>query len=375
MKLTVDTKQIKRTLGLVKRSISKRPTMPALAGVEITADSNRVSMRGTDMDRWTTCYFDGKTEPIGEQSVVVDAKKLESSLKGLNGAITLETDDEKLNVNNGIGSVSLDTIPSEEFPELPEFADSELFVELHTDQLSDMLNATKHAMHTDITRLALTHVCLTRHEGRLSAVATDCKRLSLYQTNITEFGEGDILLNKQQVDELAKLCKEYRGSLRISRVRRATFVIFAFTGATYTTRVSSDKFPGFADVLPDASEMDSVKVLKSDMLPVLEQCKGQGSIDLSFQPPGRIVITTTGEVWSPDQKEPVMNMRFELTASCTTNKTIRIRPLYLHDAVEAMIENTLAIYYEDRLSPVLVRPIMPEGNDQTCLVMPVRIKG
>jgi len=116
-----------------------------------------------------------------------------------------------------------------------------------------MLQSTSYAASTDESRYILNGVLLSFKGDKLAVVATDGRRMALYEQEI-EFpkgSEGDMVLPFKTVDELLKTLKA-EGSLKIQATDNQ--IAFEFDDMLIVSKLIEGTYPNFRQVIPPQSE-------------------------------------------------------------------------------------------------------------------------
>src|SRR5664280_3537654 len=147
-----------------------------LSGVRIEVTGNHLSVIGTDLD--LTVHVTTEAIGISDGVCVAPAKLLADIVRSLEpGAVTIESEGEKVEIGAARSRFSLRTFPVADFPSLPDPPDPATF--LPAASLASALRQVVRAASGDDARPLLTGVLIAPEGTGVRLVATDSYRLAL----------------------------------------------------------------------------------------------------------------------------------------------------------------------------------------------------
>ncbi|MDA8314440.1 MAG: DNA polymerase III subunit beta, partial [Actinomycetota bacterium] len=179
-------------------------TSAVLSGLMLRALGNRLEVTGTDLD--LTVRVEHEVIGIEDGACVVPARLTADVVRALEaGAVTLESDDEKVEISSARAHFGLRSFPVVEFPALP--APPPPSVTLPRALLVEALRQVVRAASNDDARPLLTGVLMTSEGRAVRLVATDSYRLALRDVHgAATLGEGgDVLVPARALTELQRL--------------------------------------------------------------------------------------------------------------------------------------------------------------------------
>ena len=120
MKFRCERDTLVEVLTTAGRAVSSRTTSSmALGGLRIECEGNRLTVVGTDLD--LTVHVSVESIGINDGVCVAPAKLLADVVRSLEpGAVTIEAEDDKVEVAAARSRFSLRTFPVDDFPTLPD---------------------------------------------------------------------------------------------------------------------------------------------------------------------------------------------------------------------------------------------------------------
>jgi DNA polymerase-3 subunit beta len=177
VKIRVDRDVFADAVAWTARSIPTRPgTLPQLSGVLVTTDTEGLTLSGFDYE--TSARVTLQADVADEGQVLVSGRLLADISRALpNRPIDISVEGAKLALNCGSSRFSLQTMPVEDYPALPEMP--EVAGSLDGDVFAAAVGQAVTAAGRDDMLPVLTGVKLEIDGSQLALLATDRFRLSL----------------------------------------------------------------------------------------------------------------------------------------------------------------------------------------------------
>jgi DNA polymerase-3 subunit beta len=259
MKLTIERAAFFRSLGHVQSIVERRNTIPILSNVLLSSDSGRLGLTATDMDIAIVEAVDAAIETPG--STTAPAHTLYDIVRKLPDGAQIELDtggsDGQMTLRAGRSEFSLQTLPTEDFPQTGGGELPHQFV-LPAAALRGLIDRTRFAISTEETRYYLNGIFMhtTSADGGdvMRTVATDGHRLARVEMPVPEGAAGmpGIIIPRKTVNELRKLIDEISDDINISL--SDTSVRFSFGNAVLTSKLIDGTFPDYERVIPTGND-------------------------------------------------------------------------------------------------------------------------
>src|SRR5215469_356245 len=172
-------KPLQQVIGVVER----RQTLPVLSNLLVSANNDRVTFTGTDLE----VEMQANVEATGAQpgEITVPARKLFDICRALpdGSKVQFKLAGDKATVSSGRSRFTLATLPASEFPVIDNIELIEK-VSLPEASLKELMDRTAFAMANQDVRYYLNGLLLDLREKSLRCVATDGHRLALVETDL-----------------------------------------------------------------------------------------------------------------------------------------------------------------------------------------------
>src|SRR5690242_19063383 len=366
MRFSIQREALLRRLQQVVGVVERRQTLPVLANLLVTVDTQGVALTGTDLEVEMVARTEADGLDPGE--ITVPARKLFDIVRALPDGVTIKFDQsgERAVVSAGRSRFTLATLPATEFPVIENIELVER-VSLSEATLKSLMERTSFAMAHQDVRYYLNGMLLDLRETSLRCVATDGHRLALAETKLDSrtSASRQIIVPRKGVMELQGLFEVGEGMVELEfgrnhlRVKRG--------GVTFTSKLIDGRFPDYEAVVPIGA--DKEVLLARDALrgalqraAILSNEKYRGvKLDVSANKL-RIVAH------NPEQEEAVEEVEARTGVS---ELSVGFNVNYLLDALSALRDEHIVIQLRDANSSALVREASSEKSRH--VVMPLRL--
>ncbi len=365
MKFRCERDVLVDALGTAGRAAAGRSgALPVLGGVRLSIEGDRLEVTGTDLDLTITV----RTTVSGESDgvVVAPGRLITDIVRALEpGAVSLESDEEELQIASGRSHFTVRTHPAGDFPRLATPSGDS--VTLPVDGLAEALRQVTRAASGEDSRPILTGVLLSAEEGGLRLVATDSYRLAVRDlSGIGVLAEGQkVLVPSRALNELMRLLGSTPGEVTL---RLGTHdATFGVGDVTLTTRLIEGEFPNYRALIPSGYP-NRLIVGREALLDAVKRVKllardATTPVRIALRPTG-IELTVITTDWGTATED--VDAKYE-----GAEMTVAFNPTYLIEGVEAVSGDEVALDTLDALKPATLKPI--DGDDYLYLLMPVRV--
>lgn len=237
-------KPLQAVIGIVER----RQTMPILANVLLNVEEDCFLLTATDLEMEMVISSPATAGKIGKTTIA--GRKLMDICRSLpeSSNISLQVNDDRLQIRSGRSRFTLATLPATDFPALNGFH-AQAEVEIPQMALKRLFEQTHFAMANQDVRYYLNGLLLELHAGGLRAVGTDGHRLALCSLDADIGLEQNlqIIVPRKAVVELQKLLTQ-EGNARIQV--SSNHLRIELPHISFTSKLIDGRFPEYERVLP-----------------------------------------------------------------------------------------------------------------------------
>jgi DNA polymerase-3 subunit beta len=367
LKLSVSRETFLARLGVAVRGASTRGPVPSLAGVLLRVDDGAAELQATDMELGVRVALEPSAASPGQ--AVVPGRLLLDVVRSLpKDDLTLEyrSAEQDVEVVSGPAKFHLRTLPTEDFPKLPE-PPSEGSLKVPAAAFVDTIARVARAASRDETRPHLTGVLVTASGNDLRMVATDSYRLGVKETKLDSELSGSLEANvpARTLQELGRIASA-GGAESIGVAALENQVIFTVDDIVLSSRLVEGRFPNYQQLLPESYEHE-LRVSRDELLEVVRRvgllAQKNAPLRLRFAEGELTISAQTPDVGEASQTIPVpfAGEPFE----------IGFNPEFLKDGLESVASEDVILKL---ISPL--RPGLIEAGDDSgflYLIMPIRL--
>ena len=378
MKFRVDRDQFADAVAWAARSLPVRPSAPVLAGLLIEASNEGLVLSTFDYE--TSARADLSAEVSDDGSALVSGRLLADICRSLpNKPIELQLDGPKVSLTCGSARFSLQTMPVEDYPSLPEMPAASGTVS-SKDFAHPVAQAATAAGRDDMLPV-LTGVRIEIDGPTMSLLATDRFRLS----------HRELTWNPRTPDESAAALVPAKvlGDTAKSLTSGAEITIALSTSGTgegligfegsglggvrrTTTRLLDGEFPKVRSLFP-AEHLTTAKVSREELIETVKRvalvAERNTAVQLKFTD-GQLVL----DAGSGDEAQATEVVDVEITGE---DLTTGFNPQFLLDGLTALHGETVTLAFTQATKPVVISSAS-NGDDADSfryLLMPRRLLG
>jgi DNA polymerase III subunit beta len=367
MKLTVSRETLLSRLGIAVRGVSTRSAIQTLSGVLLRVEDGRLELQATDMEMGIRVGVGTGTAEDG--SVVLPGRLLLDVVRSLpQDELSLEyrTSQQDVEVVSGSARFHLRTLPSEDFPKLPEPQEASALT-VPAGAFVDTIARVARSASRDETRPHLTGVLVSASDQQLRMVATDSYRLSVKETGLDEPLSGSLEANvpARTLQELGRIAQASGAdAIRVSALENQ--VVFTVDDVVLSSRLVEGRFPNYQQLLPESYEHE-LHIDRGELLDVVRRisllAQKNAPLRLSFSEGALDVSAQTPDVGNASESLPVPFQGEALE--------IGFNPDFFRDGLESAESDELVLKLISPLRPGLIQS--GEAGEFVYLVMPIRL--
>ena len=362
MKFSIVRSNFLEGLRSVQNIVAAKTTSPIMQNVRLEADNGELKMTTTDIDISILCKVECVVEEPGATTLPV--KILSNMIScAAEGVIEIKVEEnEKASIRAGSAKYKLSGMPEADFPRLPPEEGNFVYT-LQQAVLREMLRKTSYASSQDETRKPLRGVLLSFKDGKLTAVATDGRRLALVEKEI-EFpkeAEKDVILPSKTVQELQRaLSSEGDVTIKI----QSTQICFILPKITIYSKLVADIYPNYAQVIPSKCEQ-KITVDRQQLIDAIERVGVMGSeihsTKFHFSQNLLVVSSTASDIGEANDEVPIKYMGEDIDSMYNSS--------YLLDALKVIDDDEVIFNLNNAHTPAVIRCSIPF----LYVIMPLRV--
>ena len=249
MEFVVNREILLPALGKVTGVVERRQTLPILGNLHLVADSDRLTMTGTDLEVEVKTDFSVESHHPGEATV--PARKLIDICRSLSdGAdIRFRMKDDRCVVTSGRGRFSLSVLPAADFPFMEPVRDGFDFA-IPESILKRLLEKTAFAMAQQDVRYYLNGLLIEFDASSLTAVATDGHRLAKFcsKTSIGMSTSRNVIVPSKTVLELRRQLGNSEEEATVSLGEKCFQISVGHM--VMTSKIVDGRYPEYERVIP-----------------------------------------------------------------------------------------------------------------------------
>ncbi len=368
MKFSVEKQELLSGLTVAQSVIAPRTNLPVLSNVLINADGKEIKLVATDLDIGVKVIVPAKIDSSG--GISINSKKLYDFIKEID-ADEVEFVVKKnyhVHITAGSASARFYGLPEEEFPSLPSVKEKSR-IEIPSDVLSNLVDLTMFAASRDSSRYELNGILFELEPNIIRTVASDGRKLSLVETDITHNLNHSFILPLKAGQELSRFLPE---SSVISISSDDSVVSFSWENVELISRIIEGEYPQYRQVIPKEKD-EKALVDSSSFLSALKRASIFISTD-SFAV--RLDFYKNRLVISKDSQD-VGSSREELSIVYPGEDiTIGINPEFLIDMLKTVPIDMVKMEFVAPDRPIVIRDVLEidgVGYRYMYLVSPMRI--
>lgn len=263
MKIECIKEQLEEALGKADKIAGKNTTLPVLSGFYLDARQNNLSIKATNLDLGISISLPVKVIEPGV--VVVPAHILTSFISSLSKdrTISFTTKDQTIEIKTSSTKTNLKTLPSEEFPIIPEIGDDNVF-SMPVRDLVFGIRSVVYSAAVGSIKPELSSISISHEGENLVFAATDSFRLAEKKIKIKKVPQfKQILLPQKNALEIIKIFDRTEEDVSISIEEHQ--MALRSGGVYLTSRIIEGNFPDYRQIIPK-NTTTSATVLKQDLI-------------------------------------------------------------------------------------------------------------
>lgn len=352
MKIECIKDHLGEAVNKAEKISGKNITLPVLSGLYLSAHKNILTIKATNLDIGIS--IDLPVKIIEPGNVVVPAHVLSSFLSSLSNDrnITLSTQDQVLEVKTKATQTQIKTLPSEDFPLIPEISDDKAF-SLPARDLIFGLKSVIYAASVGSVKPELSSISITHEGDFLIFATTDSFRLAEKKIRVKKMPHfKQILIPQKNAVEITRIFD--RGEEEISMSIEEHQLALRSTNTYVTSRIIDGVFPDYKQIIPKSFVSKAV-TLKQDLVNSLKTSLifSDSFNQLTFH------ISPNKKVFEIESKNnTVGENRNSLEAALEGEEiSINVNYRYFTDCFQSISTDSVSINFAGQAKPIVIQPV------------------
>ncbi|NPV07831.1 MAG: DNA polymerase III subunit beta [Anaerolineae bacterium] len=377
MRVSCLQENLARGLGIAGRAVSSRMSLPILSNVLVATDEGRLRLSATNLEIAITCSVGAKVEAEG--AIAVPARTFADFVATLPPLpLLLEADPatQTLHIQCGRTKANLKGSPAEDFPARVQ-AGPDGVIELDSDLLRSMISQVTFAAAPDMERPILAGVLAEFAGPVLTLVAADSFRLSLRRAALKhEVPEStQTIIPARALNEVARIASDTEGPIRMHLLKERSQVLFRIGDVELVSQLVEGLFPDYKQIIPKTYLTRTVvdtKELQAAVRRTSIIARGANNIirlqihaEEGDEPSHLTVSAVAAELG-----DNVVDLDALVEGESTR---VAFNARYLLDLLDVVTTENVVLETSSPSSPGVFRPVGPEAEDFTHIVMPMYV--
>ncbi|MFO7775985.1 MAG: DNA polymerase III subunit beta [Candidatus Hydrogenedentota bacterium] len=369
MKIEISRQNLLEAINKVKSVVPPRSALPILSHLLLEAESDGIlRVSATDLKVGIECQTPCTVEEPG--SMTVASQRLASITGELpDQAIRIELSDSNVvNLECGRIRTKLYSMAPDEFPPVRKFENVDPLI-LNQRSLKRLFTKTSFAISKDQARYTLTGLLCEIGNGKVVAVATDSRRMSVCvdEQNVSEELNHSVIIPGKMIQELERLLSD-EGEVEV--YIDETHAGFAFDSSRLVTALIEGTFPQYDAVVPKRHDKEAL-IDTGQFLEAVRRTRTMtndkwNSVRFSLDKGEMTLKVVTPEVGEYQEE---ISVEYE-----GEPVEVAFNPDFIIDVVRRIEEEKVSFNVKDSQNPGLIKPHSEADEDNYLnVIMPIRI--
>lgn len=254
MKFSCNQDIFSKYLNILSRVVSSKPGLPILNNIFLQTEKGKLIMKATDLELSITTWIGAEVDSEGK--ITLPARQLSEFVNSIpEEVVNVEVEKQNFNISTSNNSASFNTMPSDDFPSIPDVTSKEdPFIQINSADLVMAINRVAFAAATDDIKPVLTGVKVEIEEDEVSFVATDGLRLSKQVVKTVKGKQSkSFLVPVRAFTELSHVINEVGGEeelISIYLIEDKNQVMFRVGDIDLISRLIDGEFPEYKQIIP-----------------------------------------------------------------------------------------------------------------------------
>lgn len=364
MKIEFIKEQLEEALSKADKIAGKNLSLPVLSGFYLEAKNKFLTIKATNLDLGISINIPVKV--IEEGAVVTPAHILSSFISSLakERSATFTTKDQLLLIETPKTKTSLKTLPSDEFPIIPDVSEDNAF----SMPVKDFIQGVRSVIYSSSigsVKPELSSIAVTYDNDYLVFAATDSFRLAEKKIKVRKIPHfKQILIPQKNALEIVRIFDKTDEDMSISISDNQIGIRCG--GVYVTSRIIEGVFPDYKQIIPK-DKKTFVTLLKQDLINSLKTSlifsDSFNQLTIKAFPKNKLI-----ELDSKNSSIGESNYKIDAILE-GDDIEINVNHKYFTDCFQSIPVDTISISFIGQAKPIVMRGV--GDNSFLYLVMPM----
>lgn len=247
MKIITSQENLKKSLSIVDKIISKNTTLPILNNILLKTENGRLKISATNLEIGINYFIGAKIEEVGD--IAVPARIFSDFINNLNeDKIILTTKNNILYINSSTYKTQILGFNPQDFPIIPKIKTDTKY-SISAKIIKNSLATVFDSIAISETRPELAGVFMYYKDGKITFVATDSFRLTEKKTDFNSQYRFSVILPRSTVAELIRICGEIEDDVNISV--QDNQISISNDDFELISRIIDGNYPDYIKIIPE----------------------------------------------------------------------------------------------------------------------------
>ena len=376
MKFSITQKNLLKCLDIIQPAVmTKMGSLPVLSNFLVNAKKDGITFVSTDLEIAIKHLLKKDFSLIAEGSITIPFKKFYEIVSSIDPEkeIVIYLDDDKAYVVSGKMKVKISTLPSSEYPAIPNINEKESF-KINAMNVVDMIEKTIFSVSDDKNSV-LNGLLWKKVKNNFTIAATDGRRLGIVWREIKDGIKKDfeVIIPERILSEVSSFissnCTEDDDIIVDISSNQVGFKI----GDTeFISRFIEGKFPNYESIIPTTFEsvakIDSEKLLNSTKRATI--CSGDaktGFVKYTFKKDILIISTSSQSLDYEDE----IDCEFSSSVVSKDGFSVAYSPKFIIDILKNLDCQSVEFKFTGSQTPTMIK--INTDENFLYMVMPLKI--
>jgi DNA polymerase III subunit beta len=362
MRVTVSQKNLKMALGLAEKVVSKNNSLPILNNILLKTENGRLRISATNLEIGVNANIGAKIEEDGE--ITVPAKIITEFVNHIGDeAILLTAKNNILIINSETYKTQILGMSAKDYPIIPRVK-GDITYQIPSQALKSSLSSAMTSISLSDSRPELGGLFISFLENGVIFASTDGFRLTEKKINLNNKEKRSIILPRNTVTEVVRLCGEVDGEILV-KIEDGQ-ISFSSEDSELVSRLIDGSYPEYGRLIPD-NHISKALIDKSELEKNIRLAglfsSSISDVKISCKDDQMVILANNSDRGEINTIIPILlkNDPFEVALNFN----------YLLDGLKIINTDKVVMEFTGTTSPLILRP-HDERKDTLYLIMPLR---